>query len=60
MNTTECLTVRTPSNARSNLFRELMDSAAKLYCRLFHDAISRPVAGKYRCWKCLKEFELDW
>jgi len=31
-----------------------------LYCRVFHRAISRPVGGKYRCWKCLREFELNW
>ncbi len=30
------------------------------YCRVFHRAISRPVGGKYRCWKCLREFEMDW
>lgn len=30
------------------------------YCRLFHRSISRPVAGKYRCWKCLREFDLKW
>jgi hypothetical protein len=31
-----------------------------LYCHLFHRTISRPVEGKYRCWKCLREFELEW
>ena len=30
------------------------------YCRTFHRAISRPVHGKYRCWRCLREFELGW
>jgi hypothetical protein len=31
-----------------------------IYCRVFHRAISRPVHGRYRCWKCLREFELEW
>jgi hypothetical protein len=31
-----------------------------VYCRLFHRSISHPVNGKYRCWKCLREFQLKW
>jgi len=31
-----------------------------LYCRLFHKSISLPVLGKYRCWKCLREFNMTW
>jgi hypothetical protein len=38
----------------------MLKTAGKLYCRMFHRAISRPVEGKYRCWKCLREFELEW
>jgi hypothetical protein len=34
--------------------------AGNLYCRWFHKSISRPVGGKYRCWKCLREFDMDW
>ncbi len=34
--------------------------AGRLYCRLFHRAISRPVNGRYRCWTCLREFEPGW
>ena len=30
------------------------------YCQMFHRSISRPVNGKYRCWKCLREFQLRW
>jgi hypothetical protein len=26
---------------------------------LIHRSISRPVHGKYRCWKCLQDFETD-
>jgi len=40
--------------------RPLFHAIGSLYCRLFHNAISRPVGGKYRCWKCLREFELEW
>src|SRR5262245_26596624 len=32
----------------------------KLYCRMFHRSISTPVNGRYRCWKCLREFDLEW
>ena len=32
----------------------------KLYCRMFHRAISTPVNGRYRCWRCLREFEMEW
>jgi len=38
----------------------MLKAVGKLYCRLFHSSISQPVAGKYRCWKCLREFELEW
>jgi hypothetical protein len=46
----------TPVVSAPGIFRNL----GHLYCRLFHNAISRPVEGKYRCWKCLREFDLDW
>jgi hypothetical protein len=41
-------------------YQKLVAISGNLYCRLFHKSISRPVAGKYRCWKCLREFELEW
>ena len=31
-----------------------------LYCRIFHRSISRPIQGRYHCWKCLREFQLRW
>lgn len=43
-----------------SLWRQLLGAVGALHCRLFHKAISRPVGGKYRCWKCLREFELEW
>ena len=42
------------------LHRRMLVTAGNLYCRLFHKSISRPVAGKYHCWKCLREFDLEW
>jgi hypothetical protein len=42
------------------VYQRLFAAAGNLYCRLFHQSISRPVGGKYRCWKCLREFELEW
>ncbi len=38
----------------------LFGAAGKLYCRLFHKSISRPVNGHYHCWKCLREFQARW
>jgi hypothetical protein len=45
--------------SESSFVRELIASIGTTYCQLFHDDISRPVNGKYRCWKCLREFETD-
>jgi hypothetical protein len=49
---------RTPGILQIPMYRRLFATAGKLYCRIFHKLISRPVAGKYR--KCLREFELEW
>jgi hypothetical protein len=38
----------------------LFFNPGNLYCRLFHRSISRPVGGRYRCWRCLREFEIGW
>ncbi len=38
----------------------LATSVAQFRCRLIHRSISRPVHGKYRCWTCLREFEIEW
>src|SRR5689334_22528556 len=45
---------------RVSTHQRLFVSAGNLYCRMFHKSISRPVLGKYRCWKCLREFDLEW
>jgi hypothetical protein len=41
-------------------YQRLFAATGNLYCRLFHQSISRPVGGKDRCWKCLREFDLEW
>jgi transposase-like protein len=38
----------------------LSATVGNLYCQLVHRSISRPVNGRYRCWKCLREFQLRW
>jgi hypothetical protein len=38
----------------------MLAAIGSLYCRSFHRDISRPVNGKYRCWRCLREFETGW
>jgi len=43
-----------------SLWGALRTRMAKTRCRMFHRKISLPVKGKYRCWKCLHEFDTDW
>ena len=38
----------------------LRKRVAKSRCRLVHRSISLPVHGKYRCWKCLQEFDTNY
>jgi len=40
--------------------RRMRVALGRLYCRCFHESISWPVAGKYYCWDCLREFTLHW
>jgi hypothetical protein len=60
MTTTESVLTQTPVSVGTPIRHRFFARVGNLYCRLFHKNISRPVAGKYRCWKCLREFELEW
>ncbi len=60
MTVSESSLTQTPGILQIPMHQRLLATAGNLYCRLFHKSISRPVAGKYRCWKCLREFELEW
>jgi hypothetical protein len=60
MTTSESALPQSLAPVETPVRRSLFSSVGNLYCRLFHKNISRPVAGKYRCWKCLREFELEW
>lgn len=40
--------------------KQWLSWVGKLYCRMFHRSISTPVNGRYHCWKCLREFEMEW
>ena len=51
---------KNPGLAVSEFFRTAVQTLAIQRCRLIHRSISRPVAGKYRCWRCLREFETGW
>lgn len=56
-----CLeTPRRPGVAVSEVLKTFAETVAQYRCRLVHRSISRPVAGKYRCWQCLREFETEW
>jgi hypothetical protein len=46
--------------ARGSFLRGIVSSLGQAYCRLFHNSISRPVEGNYRCWTCLREFDINW
>ena len=48
------------SHLQTSMYGRHLEALGALYCRLFHKSISRPVQGKYRCWKCLRQFELEW
>jgi hypothetical protein len=60
MDLSESCSIQSPSLPRAAIYQQLFAMLGTIYCRFFHSAISRPVGGKYRCWKCLREFELDW
>ncbi|HTS67033.1 MAG TPA: hypothetical protein VMH28_33640 [Candidatus Acidoferrales bacterium] len=60
MTASETTLTQTPIVVRTQMYQRLFTNAGNLYCRLFHKSISRPVGGKYRCWKCLREFDLEW
>lgn len=56
----EASTVELPIAVRFPVWRQVFAAVGYLYCRTFHRSISRPVAGKYHCWECLREFDMDW
>jgi hypothetical protein len=60
MAVSESSLIQTPEVLQVSSYQRLFVTAGNLYCRLFHKSISRPVGGKYQCWKCLREFELEW
>ena len=60
MTVSESSLTKTPEIVQIPVFQRLFATVGNLYCRILHESISRPVAGKYRCWKCLREFEMDW
>jgi hypothetical protein len=60
MTVSETSLTRTPGIVQMPIHQRLFATTGNLYCRLVHKSISRPVGGKYRCWKCLREFTLKW
>ncbi|HLK48305.1 MAG TPA: hypothetical protein VKT49_09235 [Bryobacteraceae bacterium] len=51
---------KNPRVAVGDVLKTFRQTLANQYCRLVHGSISRPVAGKYRCWQCHREFESGW
>lgn len=60
MSVSESSLTQTAVALQKPMHQRFLVGAGNLYCRMFHNSISRPVAGKYRCWKCLREFDLQW
>ena len=60
MNASEACLTRPTTDTRRPIAARLLATTGNLYCRIFHRAISRPVRGKYHCWKCLRQFDLEW
>ena len=44
----------------AEVYSNLLAKVGSGYCRFFHKSISLPLKGKYHCWKCLREFEIEW
>ncbi|HEV3332438.1 MAG TPA: hypothetical protein VG096_15720 [Bryobacteraceae bacterium] len=59
MATSHLYHARTPISAAS-LWEALCNRMGKALCRGFHRQVSLPVCGKYRCMKCLREFDSSW
>ena len=55
-----CLAASRGTPLLTTVYKLLSLNPGNLYCRLFHRSISRPVGGRYRCWRCLREFEIGW
>ena len=55
-----CLESLPRSASWTRVYGRISSALATFYCRAFHGAISRPVNGKYRCWQCLREFDIQW
>lgn len=55
-----CLEIQTRPAILVRFCARLTSAIGHAYCRTFHREISMPVNGKYRCWRCLREFELSW
>ena len=61
MNLSEsCLATPRQAASRIGVYNGMLAAIGNLYCRSLHSAISHPVNGKYRCWQCLREFDLRW
>jgi len=60
MSTSESVLKAASTTAPILAYRNVFAVMGNLYCRTFHRTISRPVNGKYQCWKCLRQFELMW
>ena len=39
---------------------KLTDEIGRMWCRLMHESVSRPIHGHYHCWTCMRQYEVPW
>lgn len=42
------------------MIARMHDIIGRRWCRAWHRSISTPVKGHYRCWSCLREYDVAW
>jgi hypothetical protein len=55
-----CLVERPAMSLALPVGTRWLSALGNLYCRMFHKALSIPVNGRYHCWQCLREFDVEW
>lgn len=39
---------------------KLTEQIGRMWCRLMHNSVSRPIHGHYHCWTCMRQYEIPW
>jgi len=60
MVTSECLERNGSEVLPRGICNQWLRALGEIHCRFFHGSVSRPVQGKYQCWKCLRQYKIGW